>query len=252
MLGNKKISTDKFTCYLDDLKSLEDSKSKYKFIKEKTPKDEFSLSDDLYCGSEKRFIVDFSCLICLNIVMYPLQCGKCDKLFCKKCIENHLDKHDFCPNCRDAPFNKTIFSRLLKRILDESEFVCPLKCDMKFPYSDLEKHKNECEKIKNENKICSCCLKIVKLETEEEHKYKCEFLKLNCIYCKQEINKFGFIEHYEKCENKEKYCNKGKFYYPVKFDEAHESFYKEIIEIYKRFYKNMKDIKFIIEKFNVK
>ena len=183
--------------------------------------------------------------------MDPLQCGKCDKLFCKMCTENHLNIYDFCPNCRAAPFSKTNFSRLLKRILDESEFICPMKCDKKFPYSDLDKHKSECEKIKNENLICACCSLNVKGETEEEHKNKCESLKLNCVYCSKQINKFEFEEHYKKCESKEKFCDAGKIYYPVKFAEAHDCFYKEILKLNQKFYNQMSKLILTIDKFNL-
>jgi hypothetical protein len=44
---------------------------------------------------------DFFCLICTEIVATPEQCGACDKLICKKCIQTWLTKSNDCPSCRN-------------------------------------------------------------------------------------------------------------------------------------------------------
>ena len=38
------------------------------------------------------------CSICLDLVMEPVECQKCSKLFCKECINNWLQNSTQCPN----------------------------------------------------------------------------------------------------------------------------------------------------------
>jgi len=46
------------------------------------------------------FPVNFSCVICLNVVWDPKECGECNQLFCSKCIDDWLSTPKGCPNCR--------------------------------------------------------------------------------------------------------------------------------------------------------
>ena len=42
---------------------------------------------------------DLQCLICLEVAEEPWQHGKCGRLFCEKCLNQH-GKNKPCPNCR--------------------------------------------------------------------------------------------------------------------------------------------------------
>lgn len=45
------------------------------------------ITDDMYCGSLPDEIVSsFTCMLCYGIVLNPIKCAKCEKLFCGRCV----------------------------------------------------------------------------------------------------------------------------------------------------------------------
>ena len=86
-----------------------------------------------------------TCLICLDIVLDPVQCDKCQHCFCSKCIQNCKQ----CPlRCNNSNFTPAF---LCKKLLSEIEFKCA--CEEKFKYDNLLKHKiEECKAIDLEKK----------------------------------------------------------------------------------------------------
>ena len=60
----------------------------------------------------------FNCVICLNIPINPLECNKCDVLFCDQCIKDYRDKtmgsiSRKCPYCKQN-FEMREMNRKLK------------------------------------------------------------------------------------------------------------------------------------------
>ena len=81
-----------------------------------------------------------NCSICLNIIEDPLQCNKCQKFFCSKCIKNTNNCPFRCIN------NEYVSSLTCKALLSELKIKC--KCGKEFKYDFIKKHKNEeCELI---------------------------------------------------------------------------------------------------------
>ena len=55
------------------------------------------ISSDL----DKKTLESKKCCICLNIVWDPIDCSKCQNIFCKYCINLLLTKKkDSCPLCK--------------------------------------------------------------------------------------------------------------------------------------------------------
>ena len=56
------------------------------------------VKDDLY-EVFKNYI---NCIICNKVLRHPQMCMKCQKNFCKKCIDNYPNKNEKCsPGCDD-------------------------------------------------------------------------------------------------------------------------------------------------------
>ena len=58
------------------------------------------------CAYKYQFVSEpddaLKCLICLEVAEEPWQHGKCGRLFCEKCLEDHGKKKP-CRACQDTP-----------------------------------------------------------------------------------------------------------------------------------------------------
>lgn len=87
------------------------------------------------------------CKICKGILYNPIQCSKCQLIFCKQCIENKAkNKNDinFNHECKNADYQNhpIIFD------LEKLKFKCKNGCNEEIPYLELENHYTKnCSKI---------------------------------------------------------------------------------------------------------
>ena len=98
-----------------------------------------------------------ACPLCSNILIEPYMCMKCQKVYCKKCIDEWKDKEkgDKCPNkCENPKYQKSLEKN---NILCKLKFKCE-KCENEFLYEELLKHIANClgqtekgENINNNN-----------------------------------------------------------------------------------------------------
>ena len=85
--------------------------NKIEFPKDGIPLDR--ISSDL----DKKILENKICSICLNLVWNPIDCSKCQNIFCKYCINSLLAKRKYsCPLCR-KPF-KSSNCKALKKIFE--------------------------------------------------------------------------------------------------------------------------------------
>ncbi len=84
------------------------------------------------------------CCICLDLVMEPIECKNCNKLFCKECIETWLKKSNECPN--KHLFSKKIgLDDWIKPALDRIFIKCPFQhCNNSYAYSQWKNHTKKC------------------------------------------------------------------------------------------------------------
>ena len=83
------------------------------------------------------------CTLCSNILIDPYMCMKCQKVYCKKCIDEWKDKEkdDKCPNkCENPNYQKSLEKN---NILCKLKFKCE-KCENEFLYEELIKHIANC------------------------------------------------------------------------------------------------------------
>ena len=102
---------------------------------------------DIYNINEVTNMKDLlSCPICLNLLIFPVQCNKCNKCFCKECINKYENSKNRCPfRCINPKYNENKF---MKNVLSILKFKCKNGCKEIIPYDSLEKHYEEdCDKI---------------------------------------------------------------------------------------------------------
>ena len=93
------------------------------------------IKNDIY----KNFKEFISCPLCNNILIEPVMCMKCQKSFCKKCINEREDNK--CPNkCEQVNFQKCLSKN---EILTKLKFKCKY-CKSILSYDDALRHKNVC------------------------------------------------------------------------------------------------------------
>ena len=121
------------------------------------------------------------CPICKNIFIDPQMCNKCQKVFCKKCIDEWSLENRDCPNNCEAPtYQSCIFKN---DILSKLKFVC-VGCEQEINYEDAENHHNECCPDKTSVDLKKKKSKLQKLPPEEVQKLINEGNYIAYITCK--------------------------------------------------------------------
>ena len=103
--------------------------------KEKYITEDNLIEDQTYLGIKNLI----RCPKCNNIYKNPMQCNKCQKIFCKKCINDSLENKNICPNnCTDPNFQESEDKNCLLSLL---KFLCK-NCQHEINYNDVESHLN--------------------------------------------------------------------------------------------------------------
>ena len=79
------------------------------------------------------------CPLCNNIFINPLMCMNCQKVYCKRCIDNSINKSKKC-TCTNPNYQKCISKNDL---LSQLKFIC-VGCEKEIKYDDAEKHHESC------------------------------------------------------------------------------------------------------------
>src|SRR5690349_4259316 len=93
------------------------------------------------------------CTICTGVICEPQQCMNCDNCFCKRCINDWLQKSKTCPmKCTNPSFKD---SRIVKGMLAKLVFRCPVeKCKLEISYEEILHHEDKCEGLITECPTC--------------------------------------------------------------------------------------------------
>lgn len=88
------------------------------------------------------------CQICLGVVHHPVECGKCQALFCEK--EIRMQKKQECPLCRTTNWKKgNDIHRMYRNALQSLTFKCPkqgcLAKNAPLPYDKYIEHQQTCK-----------------------------------------------------------------------------------------------------------
>jgi hypothetical protein len=93
--------------------------------------------------AEKTIDKHFNCCICLEIVIKPMKCQKCETSFCGPCASLQQEKSDSCPHCRLEPFTLEQLNRYELDSLYSTHFSCP-RCDSDVSYGEESSHLGKC------------------------------------------------------------------------------------------------------------
>lgn len=107
----------------------------------------------------KVFIPFLLCPICNNILIKPVMCMKCQKNYCKKCIDNWNEKNKNCPEGCNVPNYQNSIGK--NDILSQLKFRC-VGCSKEILYDEAQKHHD------------TCCPDINSSEQKNEEKEKIE------------------------------------------------------------------------------
>jgi hypothetical protein len=144
------------------------------------------IRDDLF----EVFKDSITCPLCLNILIEPIICMKCQKVYCKKCIEKWKKKNSKCPSNCNPPNYQDCLGK--KDILSILSFKCK-KCGQSINYFDAKKHHNICcpdnvsknIKLEEETEVEEIVLKqMEKISQEEVESYKKKGIRIKNIKSK--------------------------------------------------------------------
>ena len=144
------------------------------------------VKDDFY----ETFKDSINCIICNKVLRHPQMCMKCQKTFCKKCIDNYPNKNEKCPNGCDDPIYKDDITK--NHILSKTKYECK-NCGEIIFYDDIQSHLNiNCEKqiMTNINQKVSNQYPIEKEEKKKLIKLKPE----ECDRLVNEGKKIGYLK----------------------------------------------------------
>ncbi|TNV78869.1 hypothetical protein FGO68_gene11960 [Halteria grandinella] len=140
------------------------------------------------------------CSICLGRVVEPLDCKKCDRVYCKECLLMHLDKYknDRCPDCRQ-PIEVTLnFNRVIKQIYDTITYNGCSMCSKsdKMTTNQLVQHlQKECLRILNRCPSAGCRIRVSKKNWEKHLLVECKGRCFDCEKCEQSFDRNYYFSH---------------------------------------------------------
>ena len=133
------------------------------------------------------------CILCKNVMVDPKECKKCNKGFCKLCIQEYIKQlqnggFDIqCPNCGTKNFQPSEPHPLVMKTLTSLKVACM-----------------------NADKGCTC--KVPYLEMHQ-HLIECDYAIVKCTNygCEKEMFQKDYKAHAETCEHRPRTCPKCDF-----------------------------------------
>lgn len=92
----------------------------------------------------------FDCIICSEVVLDPVECDVCGRLFCKMCINDWMSKNPatHCPNRCNSKI-KNVTSKALLKVYNSLRIRCSNpNCLKEMNLGDLKLHEDRCLKPK--------------------------------------------------------------------------------------------------------
>ena len=168
------------------------------------------LQCEQFTKESQKKIRNFVCPLCKGICNYPVVHSNNDKTYCKECSLKYYSIHHHYPfSNTDTDESKPIPLRLVEDIIDKQLIFCKNKqigCEFLGDVKSYRQHLlNEClkEKINCTLEGCKC---IIYREFLKEHLDTCEYRKIKCIHCKNEMRFNTINEHNSVCPKIEIEC----------------------------------------------
>eukprot|EP01084_Bolivina_argentea_P303135 523300_1 len=162
---------------------------------------------DLFENPEKA--AEFKCPICTCIAKDPIETEPCGHLYCKGCLQSHLnvnsvsdlnnDTPSYCPSCRE-PIQETSRSKFVERQILKLRVKCAnhsIGCTWKGELHYFKSHlRKQCPFV---TVTCIHCKgKPYMRGKEEQHMNECLEYPVECTLCQSKIKRKFIKEHAEK------------------------------------------------------
>ena len=117
----------------------------------------------------------WTCGICNELYLDPVESICCHELFCEKCVLNVTK----CPKCKSN--TKWVSNIPVRKIMEEMVVKCRhALCELSFKRSALIKHENICELALIQCKNSPGCSKICRKDLDLHYSDTCEYRPVDC------------------------------------------------------------------------
>ena len=139
------------------------------------------------------------CPICLGLVWQARACSLCENVFCKKCIDQSLEKlSTACPLCRRV-YREKAPSIEVQTYLSNLKISCrnlAFGCEELVAYADLDRHQTQT--CRYPTKECSICNDFILVNDFIQHEISCQPLFIQCSICSETIHRQLLSRHHEE------------------------------------------------------
>jgi len=165
------------------------------------------IDQDLITEEYESLVEELICPICESLVINPVCCSKCEKPFCKYCIDTWLKKKNTCPN--RCVYKEAELPRILRNLLNKVKVKCPnheLGCKEIILYENYEKHLNNCEYAQWRCLGENCGYVNTKAKVIDHVNNDCTKLKEKCKWCGLSFDVSEFLYHFNNCDFMNETC----------------------------------------------
>lgn len=128
------------------------------------------------------------------------ECDYCNKLFCKRCIENWLILNKNCPMChKDIRIRGA--SRVVREIIHSFRIKCQY-CQRQYRLSEIEGHEVKCGQVTCDNPLC-------KKQLENQKYYEIVTSEGKLSVCNEVCEN---LAKFHRIKNKKEYLDCLKFF----------------------------------------
>ncbi len=170
------------------------------------PKFDRYLSIDLFIPECRQRLKEYICILCEGVYHNPV-IVKCGHVFCKSCVNMHLEFSEKCPQCGKLIEKNRIQSiKFVIEIVDKQNIYCKNRnqgCEWIGKVPELEIHLRKCAPDKFQNGNCFSPEKIVSNNNFTDEMEKTNFINNELLSSQREdINLENRCEEIDLCESK--------------------------------------------------
>ncbi len=159
------------------------------------------ISRDRIKNIDKVAVIEelIKCSICLEVLANPYECETCGSLFCEDCINDWIKIKPSCPfKCSNFKLTKAkVNTRKVLNLLSLSCVYSPY-CNVVADYWNIFDHEVKCEFKQIRCPNLNCSFEGHYRELKNHLINNCEYLIIECGFCKSKIRSCLFESHLEE------------------------------------------------------
>jgi len=156
----------------------------------------------------------YLCPICCSFKsVYPVQCLRCEKIYCVECSKNMINKKGGC-SCGLKPYEAKEIGPTTRQTIDKFKIKCPNinnQCSKIMNFERINYHlSQDCLNIDYKYTCKHCKIYIEacfwKIEVLRNHLMQCDEIIVECEFCHKQVIRKNFNEHSQTCEMRKIKC----------------------------------------------